>query len=343
MADSTFGLSIESLELEQSVNLAELLPKWSTPKVLKGLVNHWPVVEADKNGQLNDYLRQFGSDNVFNVVVAGADAKGRLFYNQDMSGFNFGRRQGSIKDVLAQLSQVSQLSQSGQTNQEHQPTIYLGSTSVEKCLPGFLAEQNLPLNELQPLISAWLGNQTRIAAHFDAVDNIACVAGGKRRFTLFAPEQLKNLYVGPSDFTPAGQAISLVDFHHPDYEKYPRFKIAEQNAYVAELEAGDALFIPAMWWHHVEALEDINLLINYWWRSTPRFMGEPMDAFRHALLSVKSLPVAQRKAWQQVFDHYVFNDADLEHVSEDKRGEQGTIDEDNARRMRSHLLQKLNR
>ena len=339
------GLEIEVVNAEQP-NLVAQIAKWSTPKVLKGLVSDWPVVEADNNGQLSDYLGQFGSDNIFNVVVAGADAKGRLFYNQDMSGFNFGRRQGSIKDVLAQLSQLSQLSQVSQlqsSKQQPQPSIYLGSTSVEQCLPGFLAEQNLPLNELQPLISAWLGNQTRIAAHFDAVDNIACVAGGKRRFTLFAPEQLENLYVGPSDFTPAGQAISLVDFHNPDHEKYPRFKIAEQNAYIAELEAGDALYIPAMWWHHVEALADINLLINYWWRSTPRFMGEPMDAFRHALLSIKSLPLEQKKAWQQLFEHYVFNDVDLEHVPADKRGEQGAIDEDNARRLRALLLQKLNR
>ena len=332
------GLEIEVVNAEQP-NLVAQIAKWSTPKVLKGLVNHWPVVEADNNGQLSDYLARFASDNVFNVVVAGGDAKGRLFYNQDLSGFNFGRRQGSIKDVLAQLSQLQH------AQEQLQPTIYLGSTSVEQCLPGFLAEQNLALNELQPLISAWLGNQTRIAAHFDAVDNIACVAGGKRRFTLFAPEQLENLYVGPSDFTPAGQAISLVDFHNPDHEKYPRFKIAAQNAYIAELEAGDALFIPAMWWHHVEALSDINLLINYWWRSTPRFMGEPVDAFRHALLSVKSLPLEQKKAWQQLFEHYVFDEQDKkhQHIPHNMLGEQGEIDDDKARRLRSILLQKLNR
>ena len=335
------GLSIESIDVD-GLNLAEQSQHWSSPKLLKGLIKHWPVVAADNRGELTDYLSQFASDNLFNVIVAGAPANGRLFYNQDMSGFNFGRRQGRIKDVIAQLNEL--MAQAlNQSEPKAQPTIYLGSTSVEQCLPGFLSDQNLAFEDLQPLISAWLGNQTRIAAHFDAVDNIACVAGGKRRFTLLAPEQLENLYVGPSDFTPAGQAISLVDFANPDFEKFPRFKIAQQNAYVAELEAGDALYIPAMWWHHVEALSPVNLLINYWWRSTPRFMGEPMDAFRHSLLSIKSLPLAQKQAWQSVFEHYVFDDNNLEHIPADKLGELGQIDETTARRLRALLLQKLNR
>src|SRR5206468_367295 len=83
----------------------------------------------------------------------------------------------------------------------------------------------------------------------------------ERRFTLFPPEQLQNLYVGPLDFNPAGQAISLVDHAAPDLERFPRYAEALQHAQVAELEAGDAIFIPSMWWHAVEALAPFNALV----------------------------------------------------------------------------------
>jgi quercetin dioxygenase-like cupin family protein len=33
----------------------------------------------------------------------------------------------------------------------------------------------------------------------------------------------------------------------------------------AELSPGDAIFIPMGWFHHVEALERFNVLVNYWW------------------------------------------------------------------------------
>jgi hypothetical protein len=35
---------------------------------------------------------------------------------------------------------------------------------------------------------------------------------------------------------------------------------------MVELEPGDALHIPSMWYHHVEGLEPFNMLVNYWWR-----------------------------------------------------------------------------
>jgi hypothetical protein len=140
------------------------------------------------------------------------------------------------------------------------------------------------------------------------------------RFTLFPPDQLANLYIGPTDFTPAGQAISLVDFHRPDFDKYPKFAEALKNAQVAELEPGDALFIPGMWWHHVEALDDFNFLVNYWWRQTPRYMGDPKDVLRHGLMSLKGLPKAQRKAWAEIFNHYIFNpdDDSLSHIPNER-------------------------
>ena len=77
--------------------------------------------------------------------------------------------------------------------------------------------------------------------HFDSPDNLACVVSGRRRFTLFPPEQLPNLYVGPLDFTPPAHALRLLDLAHPAYQAYPRFREALAAALVVDLEPGDAV------------------------------------------------------------------------------------------------------
>ena len=157
---------------------------------------------------------------------------------------------------------------------------------------------------------------------FDLPDNLACVVAGIRRFTLLPPDQIGNLYVGPLDPTPSGQAISLVDFNDPDLPRHPRFAEALKQARSAVLHPGDAIRIPSMWWHHIESLACFNLLINYWWCTTPAAMGSPTDALMHAILSLQDLPQRQREAWRGLFNHYVF-DADEEvyaHIPERGRG-----------------------
>ena len=190
-----------------------------------------------------------------------------------------------------------------------------------------------------------IGNRTRIAAHYDIPDNVACVAVGRRRFTLFPPDQLRNLYIGPIDVTPAGQSISLVDFHDPDFERFPGFRDALEHAQVAELEPGDAIFIPGMWWHHVEGLDDLNVLVNYWWRDVPAFLGNPLDALNHALLSIRDLPREQRDIWRDVFEHYVFGDENeaVSHIPPNARGVLSAVTDESARRLRALLIRNLNR
>ena len=100
---------------------------------------------------------------------------------------------------------------------------------------GFRAENDINLHAQTPLASLWIGNQSRVAAHYDFPTNIACSVAGHRRFTLFPPEQLENLYVGPVDFTPAGQPISTVDFAQPDYADFRDLKCVAARS-VADLD-----------------------------------------------------------------------------------------------------------
>jgi Cupin-like domain len=309
------------------------------PVVLRGLAAHWPLVRAARESPqaAAAYLRRFYRDATVNALLGGPDIEGRFFYNEDLSGFNFRSVLIKLDTVLDEI--VRHL--------EHPrpPSIYVGSTTIDACLPGFRAENDFGLGERQPLASIWIGNRTRIAAHHDLPDNLACVAVGRRRFTLFPPEQLDNLYIGPLDFTPAGQAISMVDFARPDLQRFPRFAEALKNARTAELEAGDAIFIPSMWWHHIEGLASFNVLVNYWWRQSPAYMDSPMNALMLAIMSVRDLPPAQRRAWQNLFRRYVFewDDGSVAHIPERARRSLGPMDADTARDIRARLLQRLNR
>ena len=309
------------------------------PVLLKGLIADWPLVKAAKDSAAaaDSYIRKFNQDVSVGAFFGDPEAGGRVFYNQDLSGVNY---QPVIVKLDVVLDKIQQ-----HINDQKPPSFYIGSTSVDECLPGFRAENDIDLGDLDPLASIWIGNRTRVAAHYDEPDNIACCAVGRRKFILFPPEELPNLYIGPLDFTPAGQTISMVDFDQPDYEKYPRFRDALKKAQVAEMEPGDAIFIPSMWWHHVESLDAFNVLVNYWWRQSPGFMDTPANALQHALLSIRDLPENQRKAWQEIFEFYVFNfDEDsVAHIPERSKGVLAPIDELKARKIRAKLLNKLNR
>ena len=309
------------------------------PLLLRGLVADWPVVAAARSSPQAAiaYLRRWYVDATVNAMLGPPGIEGRFFYNEAMDGFNFQPRRVRLDAVLGELEQ--------HLATPSPPAIYVGSTTIDGALPGFRGENDVDLGPRDPLASIWIGNRTRISAHYDVPDNLACIAAGRRRFTLFPPGQQHNLYVGPIDLTPAGQPISLVDVANPDLARFPRFAEALEHAQVAEMGPGDAIFMPSMWWHHVEALDGFNVLVNYWWRQSPDWMDTPNNALMHALMTVRDLPPAQRAAWAELFRHYVFEaDADTAaHIPPAARGLLAPFDDNSARMVRAQLLKRLNR
>jgi hypothetical protein len=316
---------------------AEIL-KSTKPLILKGLVSDWPMVKAGlkSNSEASKYIISFYKGE--SVVAFLSDTnKGRFSYDESIKGFNYHAVDTKLDFALEQLNL--------NIGNGNSPAIYIGSTAVDTYLPGFSTENELKLNGLKSIASIWISNRCQIAAHWDGPNNLACSVVGRRRFTLFPPDQLENLYVGPLDKTPAGQSISLVDFYNPDFEKYPKFKEALSHAQVADLEPGDALFIPSMWWHHVESLGELNVLVNYWVRDIPSYYGNGLDALIHSILSIKMLPEEQRQAWKKLFNHYVFehDKENFSHIPSDALGSLGDITETEARKIRSTLLNRLNK
>jgi len=310
-----------------------------TPAVIRGLVSDWPLVRAGGESltAASEYLLGFYQGAPVNAFVSEAGIDGRIFYTDGLVETNFRQVKTTLDWVLDQIRQ--------RVADPAAPTVYMGSAALDLFLPGLSERNSLPQGDIKATVRIWIGNRTTVAAHYDVMDNIACVCAGRRRFTVFPPEQLPNLYVGPIDFTPAGQSISLVDLNAPDLERFPRFAEALEHAGSAVLEPGDAIFIPSMWWHHVEGLETFNILVNHWWRDVPAYMGAPGDVLLHAILSLRDLPQAQRRAWKAFFDHYVFDagPATTDHIPPGRRGVLGELDDEAARRLRNLLRNRLNR
>ena len=296
---------------------AEIVPA-GRPAVLRGLVADWPIVAAARDSveALAACLRREATDVPAETWFGDPQINGRFDFDEARSGFNHERKLATIDQLLDLL-----LRQRGSASPW---SIYAGALPVAKHLPGFRAANPMPLLDADRamLVSLWLGNRTQTAAHWDLPQNLACVVAGRRRFTLFPTDQVANLYVGPIDVTLAGQPSSLVDVAAPDLDRFPRYADALAQAEVAELEPGDALYLPSLWWHAVEGRDEVGAMVNFWWRDSPAGAASPMNALLMAVLTLADLPPRERKAWKSFFDHYAFgaNGDPVAHLPEGARG-----------------------
>ncbi len=309
------------------------------PCVLRGLVRDWPAVAAGRRSpqELVKYLGRFDSGRPVDAIMTPPEVRGRIFYNDSMSGFNFLRNRLPLAQVAEQVLRYAAF--------PAPPAVAAQSALMSEVIPGFAAEN--PLGVVSPEVHPrlWLGNAITTPTHLDEWNNIGCVVSGRRRFTLFPPEQVANLYIGPLDYAPTGAPMSLVKLEAPDFARFPRFHTALAAAVTAELGPGDALFIPALWWHHVQSLEPFNLLVNYWWHASgeARIDGASgFDAMILAMLNLRNLPDATRKAWQALFDYYVFRAAGdpAAHIPEQRRGLLGALSAEDLAKLRAHLAQR---
>jgi hypothetical protein len=316
----------------------DIVPE-NQPAVLKGLVKSWPAVQAGlRSAQaLSDYIKTFDQGRPVETLFGDPSIRGRFFYGDDLASLNFERKTATVSSSLDLL-----LSHLGDSKP---PAIFVQSASVAECLPNFSMQNAIGLADPSAIPRIWVGNSITVTTHYDLSDNIACVVGGRRRFTFFPPEQIHNLYVGPIHFTLAGQPVSMVSLEEPDFDRYPRFEQALAVAQTAELEPGDAVYIPYFWWHHVKSLANFNVLINYWWDAAVAQWGSPYDCLLHGFLTLRQLPPRQRAAWRAVFEHYVFQtEADpVAHLPPQRRGALGDMTPELAAHIKSALLKRLSR
>ncbi|HEX3676546.1 MAG TPA: cupin-like domain-containing protein [Sphingomicrobium sp.] len=308
------------------------------PTVLRGAFREWPFVRAalQSDEAAVDYLDRFYNGRPVSTIVAPPSEKGRFFYQPDSKEMNFQRSEQRLSIVLKALLR--------EQKSDQPPGIAMQAVSAPDCLPGLERDNPNPFVPEGIHARVWIGNLVTVAPHFDVADNLACVAAGRRRFILFPPEQTTNLYPGPMDVTPANVPISMVLLGEPNFDRFPRYREALDSAFVAELEPGDAIYIPYLWWHGVQSLGSFNALVNYWWNRDESSARYPYVALlRLFYAAYRDMPIEHRRAWRALYDHYVFQpDGDpMEAISPPHRASGQPVDPSQIARLKEALRDLL--
>lgn len=295
------GINSVTREIREVATVDEFraaISQGEAPALLRGAVTHWTVTGVGAQGPeaLAAHLAERATGLPVYTIVGQPEIQGQFGYRGDFSGLNFEARQTPLSAVLPHFTTAS----------ERGIAIAVQAAPALEVLRDWAQENPCDLVPGDVAPTLWLSSAGRVAPHSDIHDNVACVAGGRRRFTLFPPDQLENLYLGPLLDSPGGVPVSSVDGWDPDLQRHPRFAAALEAAQASTLSPGDAIFIPALWWHAVESLEALNLLINYWWGGTDAHGLSPYYALIHAALAVSQLPPQKRKHWEHYFSALVF-------------------------------------
>ena len=324
--------------VDRAIFESEILPA-NQPAVLRGLLRDWPAAQAGRQSLASvvNYFKRLDTGGAVGAFVGAPQINGRFFYSGDFQGVKFESRNVSISTALDTLDSLAEAPQP--------PAIALQAIHVPDVMPSFSADNTMPLLDSDIAPRVWISNRSIIATHFDNNFNIACVVAGRRRFTVFPPDQVGNLYVGPLVRTPGGTPISVVDLRAPDYERFPRFREAEESGQQAILEPGDAIYIPILWWHGVESLDPLNVLVNYWWNDSAEARHKPILGLVESMVLMSGLPADQREAWRAFFDYFVFeaNGEPGAHLPADLRDVYGRLDAADKDRIMAFLAERFKR
>lgn len=105
--------------------------------------------------------------------------------------------------------------------------------------------------------------------HYDIMDNILIHISGRKRVVLFPPSEALNLYM-------VGDKSEIMDIDEPDLNAYPKFKNVKRFECI--LDPGDILFIPALWFHNVTAM-DFSVSVNMFWKHLPEEFYDSKDVY----------------------------------------------------------------
>lgn len=218
-----------SVERRSAITAAEFVSDYkntSTPVVMPNLMQAWPA--RDKWNI--DYLKK----------VAG-DQQVPLYSSKPAQG----KQHQHAAETLMSFGDYLDLLEAGEND------LRMFFYNILENVPNLLNDFTYPdlgMKFFKRLPVLFVGGKyAKVQMHYDIdlANLVLCHFGGPKRVLLIPPEQTKYMYKVPFSFS----ALHSVDFSNPDFEKHPA--LAKLNAYVADLEHGDALYIPSGFWHYI--------------------------------------------------------------------------------------------
>eukprot|EP00730_Choanoeca_flexa_P016258 TRINITY_DN7648_c0_g1_i1.p1 TRINITY_DN7648_c0_g1~~TRINITY_DN7648_c0_g1_i1.p1 ORF type:complete len:443 (+),score=83.35 TRINITY_DN7648_c0_g1_i1:135-1463(+) len=168
-----------------------------------------------------------------------------------------------------------------QTTGNQSATAYLEYTSLDSSFPELV--DDLPVPRLSSRLTLrhrniWLSDgRTLGKLHFDPFENILAMVSGSKTVYLISPDNNTQLQEGhlveaQLGYDPTTGAFTRSDLHDSTAMVMSPLELDDVRNQKSVLEChigpGDALFMPAYWWHEVQSSPDVedhrNLAINEW-------------------------------------------------------------------------------
>ena len=232
-------LTIERIPALPLAEFEQRYVRTSTPVILTGMMADWP---ARRLWSFDYFADKFGS-----CRVTAGKTRGGVVEMSDADG---------IPQVEIEFGQYVQMVREGRAN------CYVLSPVSEE-IPALLDDVVPPSAYVNARFHAtrlWVSaDQTCSPLHRDWPENLYGQVFGRKRFLLVPRDQTARVYSRP--FYSGVPNFSRLDAEQPDYERFPKFRDVPRA--VIEVNAGEFLYIPRMWWHQVRSLE-ASASINFW-------------------------------------------------------------------------------
>lgn len=228
------------------------------PVILEGVAQDWPALSR----WTPEYFRtRFGSRKV-SIEIWADEAPGA----SAESHFSHEVKQMPLAEYLDLIA-------ANDTGKRY----YLAQSAVTDVAPELLEDlRDLPYYPawirklVQPVLMFFGPEGTVTPFHYDPTHNILVQVRGRKRVVMVSPDQSGLLYHPYKLREMERYNYSPVDPLALDEARFPLYLKTRRLEFV--LEEGEALFIPAGWWHHVVSLAP-SVNVTFWWVTLPMLLG----------------------------------------------------------------------